>query len=88
MTLQFRFRLDEAAQKSGVAPEQILIFVTRTWIKPVDPVLQVFDEEDVARIQLIHELQESMGVNDDAVPVIMHLIDQLNRLHLELSSRS
>jgi chaperone modulatory protein CbpM len=88
MTLQFRFRLEEAAQKSGVAPAEILVFISRTWIKPLDPALQVFDEEDVARIQLIHELQDSMGVNDDAVPVIMHLIDQLNRLHLELSSRS
>jgi chaperone modulatory protein CbpM len=87
MTLHFRFRLEEAAQKSGVAPDLILLFVSRTWIKPLDPARQLFDEEDVARIQLIHELQDRMGVNDDSVPVIMHLIDQLNRMHLELSRR-
>ena len=88
MTLQFRFRLDEASRKSGVEVSDILVFISRTWITPLDPVQGVFDEEDVARIQLIHELQDSMGVNDDAVPVIMHLIDQLNRLHLEMSKRS
>jgi chaperone modulatory protein CbpM len=84
MSLPYRFRLEEAAQKSGVAPDLILHFVSLTWIRPLDPVHQVFDDEDIARIQLIRELQDQMGVNDEAVPVIMHLIDQLNRIHLEL----
>ena len=70
MSLPFRFRLEEASQKSGVAPDLILLFVSRTWIRPLDAKLQIFDQEDVARIQLIHELQDQMGINDEAVPVI------------------
>lgn len=84
MTLHFRFQLEEAAQKSGVAQDVILLFVSRAWIRPLDVAQQVFDEEDVARIQLIWDLQSQMGVNDESVPVIMHLVDQLNRMHLEL----
>ena len=46
-----------------------------------------FDEEDLARIQLIQELREDFGVNDEAVPIILHLIDQLNLIQLELRQR-
>ena len=38
----------------------------------------MFDEEDVCRILLIHDLKDKFGVNDEAVPVILHLVDQLN----------
>ena len=32
---------------------------------------------DVARLRLISELTEDMAVNDDAVPIILSLIDQI-----------
>jgi chaperone modulatory protein CbpM len=47
----------------------------------------IFDEEDLARIRLIYELQMDMGVNDEAIPVILHLVDQLNRVHIEVKTR-
>ncbi|MES2201917.1 MAG: hypothetical protein V4498_06685 [candidate division FCPU426 bacterium] len=87
MTLQFRFQLDEAATQSGVSPDLILHFISLTWIKPLEGKIPLFDEEDIARIQLIGDLQDRMGVNDESVPVIMHLIDQLNRMHLELNKK-
>jgi chaperone modulatory protein CbpM len=36
-----------------------------------------FSEVDLARVQLIHDLQ---GVNDEAIPVILDLVDQLHGL--------
>jgi hypothetical protein len=48
----------------------------------------IFDEEDLARIRLIYELQHVMGVNDESIPVILHLVDQLNRMHIEVKSRN
>ncbi len=84
MNLQFRFQLEEVAKKSGLAPEKVLLYVSRSWISPLEPEQQIFDSEDLARIQLILDLQQRMGVNDEAVPVILHLVDQLNRLHIEL----
>lgn len=47
----------------------------------------LLDEEDIARARLIWELQKEFGVNDEAVPIILHLIDQLNRIHLEAKER-
>jgi len=88
MNLQFRFQLEDVARKSGLAPEVILLFVKQSWISPLDEAHQIFDAEDLARIQLIHDLQDRMGVNDEAVPVILHLVDQLNRLHIELRDHS
>lgn len=35
------------------------------------------DEQDVARIYLIDELRRNFGVNDEGIPLILYLIDQL-----------
>ena len=45
------------------------------------------DEEDLARICLIKQIQEEFGVNDESIPIILHLIDQVNRTHLEVKRR-
>jgi chaperone modulatory protein CbpM len=38
---------------------------------------QRFSEVDVARAQLIHDLRD-LGINDDSIPVILDLVDQLH----------
>jgi chaperone modulatory protein CbpM len=42
------------------------------------------DDEDLARIRLIRDLKEDFGVNDEGMSIILHLLDQLNRIHLEI----
>ena len=42
-----------------------------------------FSEIDVARVRLIRDLGQ-LGVNDEAVPIILHLIDQLHGLRRTL----
>jgi chaperone modulatory protein CbpM len=37
-------------------------------------------DEDIRRAHLIVELQRDFGVNDDAIPIILHLIDQLHAM--------
>ena len=37
-------------------------------------------EIDIARARLIHDLKKNIGVNDEAVPLILDLIDQLHGL--------
>jgi len=79
--------LNDAAEQSGVAPEVILRFISFRWIAPADWENQLLDEEDIARARLIWELQQEFGVNDEAVPIILNLIDQINRIHLEVRDR-
>jgi len=38
---------------------------------------QHFTEADVARAQLIHDLQRDLGVNEEGIGVILDLLDQL-----------
>lgn len=76
--------LEDASKYCGVPCEIITRFIEEEWILPVDQATPFFDDEDLARIKLIWELHEDFGVNDEAMPIILNLLDQLNRIHLEL----
>lgn len=63
--------------------------VVHRWIEadilvPADSENQQFDEEDIARVQLITNLIETYNLNDDSVALIMHLLDQIHCLHDEI----
>lgn len=77
-------KLHELSKFCGLAEETILYFVRQEWIHPLDPLSPTFDDEDLARITLIQELKEEFGVNDEAIPIILHLIDQLNLMQRKL----
>jgi chaperone modulatory protein CbpM len=40
----------------------------------------MFSDVDLARAQLIRDLREDLGVNDEGVAVILHLLDQMHGL--------
>lgn len=86
MKLKTRHSLEDVAHQCGFEVDVIVRFVSSEWIVPIDPLNGVFDDEDLARARLIWELQRDFGVNDEAVPVILHLLDQLNRAILVGSS--
>lgn len=78
MKLPLRRPLDEISIACGIPTNIIVHFIEEKWVSPIDQELKMLDEEDVCRIILIHDLKERFGVNDEAVPVILHLVDQLN----------
>lgn len=78
--------MDEAATHCGLTSEDILLFISFEWIRPYGIENLIFDEADLVRLQLILELKEQMGINNEGITVILHLVDQLNHLHLELQS--
>ena len=82
MKLQKRHRLEEAAEQSGIDREVLLHFIEWQWLHPADHTHQILDEEDIARARLIWQLQQDFGVNEEAIPIILHLIDQLNCIHI------
>lgn len=43
-----------------------------------------FQEIDVARVRLILDLRENLALNDDALPVVLSLLDQLYALRRRL----
>jgi len=80
------YRVEEVAKIFDVEGEVIVEFIRKEWIQPFEPTTPALDSEDLARTKLILELIEDLGVNDESVPIILHLIDQLHSLHLEIKS--
>ncbi len=86
MNPKAKMPLHEVADRSSVSVEILVRFIAFEWILPADVENQLFDEEDLARIRLIQQLQEEFGVNNEGISIILHLVDQLNRTHLEVRS--
>lgn len=61
-------------------------WVAAGWLIPADQNGQVdFSDIDVARAQLINDLKGDIGVNDEGVGVILHLLDQLHGVRRTLN---
>ncbi len=88
MTGPTRYTLMEVARNLGTDETTIIAYVRNEWIIPADEQAPAFDEEDVARCRLIHELERLFGVNEESLPIILHLLDQIHLLQREVRSRS
>jgi chaperone modulatory protein CbpM len=82
------FEIDEVAELIGATHELLNDLIDHHWLELSDPEARRFDTEDVARARLICSLRSEMGVNDESVPIILHLIDQLHRLQWEIKKWS
>ena len=57
------------------------IWLSAGWLCPVEGRDgREFSDIDLARAQLIAELRSHLGVNDEAVPIVLDLIDQIHGL--------
>jgi chaperone modulatory protein CbpM len=61
--------------RSKLDPQTLEIWVSEQWLIPLE---DTFTEADLARAQLIQDLKHQMGVNDEGVGVVLHLVDQLH----------
>ncbi len=68
--------LNETCAEAGVDRRLFLEFVQQDWIH-AHPEDELWSEEDALRARLIFELQRDFGVNDEAIPIILHLLDQI-----------
>ncbi|MDI2091275.1 hypothetical protein [Commensalibacter oyaizuii] len=61
-----------------VSSAEIEIWIRNQWVKPeTKEGHYCFHEIDEARIRLILELRDHLGVTEDAMPLVLQLIDQL-----------
>ncbi len=59
------------------------------WVSPAQPGVPgetgpVFDEVDLARIRLVVELRDDLELDEETIPVVLSLIDQLYGVRREL----
>ncbi len=75
--------ISEIEVASGINLETLRIFIQREWITPYSA--DSLDDEDIARIRLIREIQENFRANDEALDLILHLMDQVYSLRARLA---
>ena len=78
MTYKITYEITEIIELYKVNEIFIHDCIEREWIVPADDQNKFLDMEDVTRILLIKDLIDEFGVNNESVPIILHLIDQLH----------
>jgi chaperone modulatory protein CbpM len=64
---------------------EITTWVERGWVQPESSDAGwVFHEIDVARVRLIRELRRDLDLDDDVLPVVLSLMDQVYELRRTL----
>ena len=73
-----KFSRGEFLSLSGMEDETLNAWIEEEWLIPSgSPAEMSFSDIDIARAQLIRDLQVDFGVNDKGVDVILNLVDQL-----------
>ena len=62
------------------------IWVREEWLIPArEGAAPNYSEADLARARLIHDLKGNMGVNDEGLGLVLHLLDQVHGLRRALA---
>ncbi len=71
----------------GLTIRRLRVWVKQGWVVPaLKPPGHNFSEIDLARVRLIAQLKIDMALNDEAIPIVLSLIDQVHGLRYELRS--
>jgi chaperone modulatory protein CbpM len=73
--------IQEFLVRTRLERQSLEAWVEAGWLVPPqrDPE-PMFSDVDLARVQLIRDLRDDFGVNDEGVSVILHLVDQMHGL--------
>jgi chaperone modulatory protein CbpM len=65
-------------QLPGLTRPDLERWITNQWVRPDDDGgTYVFCDIDVARVRLIQELRDDLQVNEEVLPIVLSLLDQL-----------
>jgi len=66
--------------------ETLEAWIEEEWLIPGESAGEVtFSDADVARAQLIGDLKNQLGINDEGVGVVLNLVDQVHGLRRALT---
>lgn len=73
---------DELVRLSGCSHDELSRFLEEGWIAP--DAGDAFAEADLARVRLILELRHELAIDDEAMPLVLSLLDQVYALRRQL----
>lgn len=77
--------IEQVLVRCRVSREELDLWIARRWLRPAgDAGGPRFSETDIARIELIADLARDMGIDPEAIDVILPLVDQLYALRRSL----
>ncbi len=78
---------EEVVAEVKVDEVELAAWIDQNWVLPVEHEGRLlFDEADVARVSLIAELQHDLEVGEEAMPVVLRLLDQVYALRRALTN--
>ena len=63
---------------SDLGQPELTAWIERGWVRPERSGAElVFADIDIARIRLIHDLRTAMRIEDETIPLVLSLLDQV-----------
>lgn len=73
--------INDFLAQSGIDRQLLEEWIEREWLLPERKAQRtILSEIDAARARFIRDLKYDLGVNDEGVEVVLHLVDQLHGL--------
>ncbi len=73
--------LEQVVEEARLSRVELTDWIEQRWVRPAqEEGVYLFDDADVARIRLICELRHDLQINDEAIPVVLSLLDQVYAL--------
>jgi chaperone modulatory protein CbpM len=81
------FSIQQVITEIGISETDLRLWIEQRWVLPAKREDSfVFDDVDLARARLIRELRADLMVNEEAIPVVLSLLDQVHALRRALAS--
>jgi chaperone modulatory protein CbpM len=79
--------MQEFLLRTRVEHQLLDAWIQAGWLIPpqTEPEL-AFSDVDLARAQLIRDLRDDLGVNDEGISVVLHLLDQMHGLRRSMEA--
>jgi chaperone modulatory protein CbpM len=76
---------EQIAGEYGIATDQLTLWVERRWIRPDRHGGEIiFTETDRARLGMIVAFSRDLDISEDAMPVVLDLLDRLHATRTRL----
>jgi chaperone modulatory protein CbpM len=77
----------EFLERARLDRRTLTVWIEEEWLIPGSTADELaFTDMDLARANLIHDLKDKMGVNDEGLGVVLHLLDQMHALRRALAA--